>query len=385
MPTRKMCRVVASSMAMIVAAALSACGAGGAAGPGEGIADEIKLMAVHDLTGPVAYAGVGANKGAKLAIQEINSSGYLGDGVEITMDEIDTAGEIDRASSSMAKVMADPEVSAVLGPTMGQQAAAVAPLVNKQKMPTVFTQSGSEGVVTGDYTFRATAPMESYYDVALQWLAEQGHKDLAVIYNGTYPTFAEMGKETVPSGAEDNGMTVSESVEVQDTTQSFTSQAQKIASSKPDAVVMLLTAPASVTFLSQLRQAGYDGQVSGTSVQAAGNVAEAGAAAEGLVYPVDYSTVMEHKAAQEFAKAFEKEYGEAPDAYAAEGYDAIWWIARAIKAEDDSSREGIQAGLEKVASEGFKGAMGDLTFDGNDMRVDGAMVEWAGNAEKLAK
>lgn len=362
----------------------AACGGGGSSAQGsEGISDEVKLAAVHDQTGPVAYAGVGANKGAELAIDEINSEGFLGDGVEITMETTDTAGEIDRAVSEMSKAMSDQEVSAILGPTMGQQAAAVAPSVNQQQVPTVFTQAGSEGVVTGDYTFRATAPMETYYDVAMDWLDQSKHQDVAVVYNATYPTFSGLGEDVVPSLAEERDVEITQSLKAQDTTQDFTNQAQTIASSKPDAVVMLLTAPQSVTFLSQVRQAGYEGQVVGTSVQAAGNIAEAGKAAEGLVYPVPFSTALEQEASQEFATAFEEEYGEQADVYAAEGYDAVWWIARAIEASGDSSREGIQEGLAQVAEDGFTGAQGELTFDGNDARVPGAMVRWAEGEETL--
>ncbi|WP_132992151.1 ABC transporter substrate-binding protein [Gordonia zhaorongruii] len=377
--------VAALATATMVTAA--ACGGGGtgAQQSGQGIADTITLHAVNDQTGPVAYAGVGASKGAELAIEQINEQGFLGKGVRLTMEQSDAAGEIDRAVSDMTKAMADDQVSAILGPTMGQQAAAVAPMVNQRKVPTVFTQSGSEGVVTGDYTFRATAPMESYYDSAMAWLESKKLTDLSMIYNATFPTFANLGKDVVPSEAKERGLSIGQTIEAQSTTQDFTGQAQQIASAKPQAVVMLLTAPQSVTFLKQLRQAGYRGQVVGTSVQGSGNAKAAGAAADGLVYPVDYSAAMENQSARDFAAAFEKKYGAAPDTYAAEGFDAIWWIARGITSSNDSSRQGIQQGMTKVAEKGFTGAMGDIDFDGNDMRVSGVMVRWQDGKESLVR
>ncbi|MFW0783504.1 ABC transporter substrate-binding protein [Gordonia sp. CPCC 206044] len=376
-----------SMLACLAAATIltaTACSSGGStAQGGDGIAQSIRVQAINDQTGAVAYAGTGASKGAALAIDEINQQAFLGQGVKISMEQSDPAGEIDRAVSQTTTAIADSEISAILGPTMGQQAAAVAPIVNQRKMPTIFTQAGSQGVVTGDYTFRATAPMESYYDIAMKWLADNKLANLSLIYNATFPTFAALGKDVVPDEAGKLGLKLNQSIETQSTTQDFTGQAQQIAAAKPQAVVMLLTAPQSVTFLQQLRRAGYQGQVVGTSVQSAGNVSAAGEAANGLVYPVDFSSAMDTPEAKKFDEAYQKKYGQLPDAYDAEGYDAMWWLARGIKASNSSSRDGIQQGMTTVAKDGFTGAMGAITFEGNDMRVPGAMVRWENGKETL--
>ncbi|MGD6979085.1 MULTISPECIES: ABC transporter substrate-binding protein [Citricoccus] len=374
---------VLASVGLLAACGSTGAGTQGGGDAGGGIASEIKLKGIYDTTGPVAYAGVGASKGAQLAMEEIEEQGFLGEDVSISLEEVDTAGEIERASSEFSRAVADPGVAAIFGPVAGQQAATVAPMAEQSKVPTIFNQAGSEGVVIGDYTFRGTAPMGTYYDIAAEHLEKEGLTDVAVIYNGTYPTFAEIGQEIFPELAEKHGLNITSSQAVQSNTQDFTSQAQAIAQDKPDAVVMLLIAPQSVTALTQLSQAGYDGQVMATSVQAAGNVAQAGEHAAGLMYPVDFSAAQDGELAVDFVKGFEEKYGETPDAYAAEGYDSMWWLARGIKASGDSSREGIRAGLQQVAAEGFEGVMGDLTFEGNDMRVSGVLVEWDGTDEKL--
>lgn len=382
-------RLLQASAVLASVSLLAACGsgsgteAGAQGGEGGGIASEIKLSGIYDTTGPIAYAGVGASKGINLAIEEIEEQGFLGEGVDLTFEETDAANEIERASSEVSRAVADQEIMALFGPVAGQQAATVAPMVEQAGLPTIFNQAGSEGVVIGDYTFRATAPMWSYYDIVAEHLAAQGLTDVAVIYNGTFPTFAEIGQGEFPKLAEENGLTITDSYTVQSNTQDFTPQTQEIASKNPDAVVMLLIAPQSVTALTQLSQAGYDGQVMATSVQASGNVAPAGEHAEGLIYPVDFSAAQEGDIAVDFIEGFEEKYGEAPDQYAAEGYDSMWWLARGIKASGDSSREGIQKGMAQVASEGFEGVMGDLTFEGNDVRVPGRLVEWDGSEEQL--
>lgn len=374
-----------AGLAIATVVGTTACGAGAGTTSGEGIADTITIAQVQDLTGPVAYAGVGAKEGAELALEEIHEQDFLGDGVTIELEEYDSAGEIERASSEMNKAMGDRNVSGILGPVSSQQAATVAPLVGRMKVPTVFTQAGAEGVVINDWTFRATPPMETYYEPVLDLLADQGSEDIAVLYNATYPTFALLGEDDVPAMAEERGLDIVQSLPVQMTTQDFATQAQQIADEDPDALVMLLIAPQSVTALGQLQDAGYDGQIVATSVQAAGNIAEAGDDANGLIYPVPYSTAMESESSQAFTEAFRAKFDKDPNPYNADGYDAMWMIARAIKASGDSSREGIREGLDLVAEEGYQGAMGEVTFDGNDARVPGILVRWQDGGETLVE
>lgn len=370
---------------------LPACGGGDtgsgaespAGGEGGGIATEIKMGAVHDLTGPIAYAGVGARDGAQVAIEEITTGKFLGEGVTVSIEEVDSANEIERATSEMTRMAGRDDIVAIIGPAASQQAAAVAPLVEREKVPTVFTQAGAQGVVIGEYTFRATAPMDTYYDKVPQYLKTQGLTNIAVLVNSSFPTFDQLA-QSFTGKAQSAGLNVVTTVPVQSSTQDFTAPAAQIASAKPDAVVMFLIAPQSVTAMTQTRQAGYRGQFVGTSVQASGNVSEAGEAADGVIYPVPFSASMQTEKAKAFTNAFQKKFNRLPDPYAADGYDAMWWIARGIQASNDSSREGIKNGMLKVGQAGFEGAGGDYTFEGGrDLRVGGRLAQWKGSAESM--
>src|SRR5690606_1320231 len=148
-------RTLLAGLAVSAVVATAACGGPEAGGSGGGgIEKTIMIAQVQDQTGPIAYAGLGASEGAELAIEEIEQQNFLGEGVKIELQKLDTAGEIERASSEMNKAMGDRDVDAIIGPAATQQAAAVAPLVGRQKVPTVFTQAGGQGVVINDYTFR---------------------------------------------------------------------------------------------------------------------------------------------------------------------------------------------------------------------------------------
>lgn len=391
----RLTKTVAVASVISLGVALSSCSgtdAGSntdAASTGSGgecvIADNITIGMVNEQSGPVAYAGVGPREGVEVAFDEINESGFLGDGVTINLETGDTGGEIERASSEMTQMMNNADISAIIGPASSSSAAAVAPLVNTQQVPTIYTQAGSEGVVIGDWNFRITPPTETYYESGIDWLAADGHEDVALIYNATFPTFAQLGQIHIPEKLENDGIELVSSQEVQSTTQDFTSQAQVIAGENPSAVVMLLLPAASITFMNQLRDAGYEGQVLATPSQSGGFVADGGASVDGIVYPVPFTPAEETGTAAEFAAAFDEKFGKGANTYNAEGYDAAWWIANAIKESGCSTREGIQEGLLAVGAQGFEGAQGALTFENsNDARTDGTMVMWSDGAEVLA-
>ena len=76
-----------------------------------------------------------------------------------------------------------------------------------------------------------------------------------------------------------------------------------------------------------------------------------------MVWPSNFSARSEVPT-QEFVKAYEEKYGELPNNYAAEGYDAVWLLARGIKEANSADRVAIREGIAKVAAEGFDGAQG---------------------------
>jgi branched-chain amino acid transport system substrate-binding protein len=59
----------------------------------------------------------------------------------------------------------------------------------------------------------------------------------------------------------------------------------------------------------------------------------------------------------------------------------MWFLARGVAEADSTDRTAVQEGLATVAGEGFDGAQGEITFEGNDARVPGVLVRWDGTAE----
>lgn len=353
-------------------------GSGGSGGGG--LPDTVKIMNIRALTGPVSFAGLAAMQGIELALEEIEADGLLGDST-LELDTRDSAASAQEAASFASQAAADPSYTAILGPEASAQATAVSPIAQSAGLPVVYVQAGSEGVLTGDFTFRVTPPAQSYFDIVGDYLEEQGVETGSVIINTGNPTLVQLGEDTIPALGEKHGIEIVSSTGVEGTAQDFTSQASQIAAAAPDVAFLMVQGPQAPVAITQLRQAGFEGEIVGMSAMGGGNLASAGDLAEGAVWPANFNAAQEAESSQTFVEAFEAKYDEPPTNYAAEAYDALWFIARAIAEADSADRTAVQEAMVGLAGEGFDGAQGSVTFDGNDARVPGTLVRWDGARE----
>ncbi len=377
----------AAGAAALLVVGMTGCGGGSASSgkgaSGGGLPGSIKVMSIKEMTGPVAFAGTNATKGVDLAVEQINAQKYLGTST-LQVEVKDSAASAQQAASLASQAVADRSYAALLGPASSAQATAVSPIAQKAKMPVIYTQAGSDGVLIGDYTFRITAPTSSYYDLAGRYLKSKNVRTAAVLYNSGNPTLVQLGQKTVPGLAGKYGFTVKTIEGVQVTAQDFTAPASKIAAAKPDAVFVLLTGPQDPVAITQLRQDGFKGQIVGTTSMGAGNLKTAGQIAKGTVWPSDFSALQSGAGTTSFVDAYKAKYGGVePNNYAAEAYDAAWFLARGIKQAASNKRSDVQRGLAGVTKTGFEGTEGQLSFEGNDVRVKGILAGWDGSKETL--
>jgi branched-chain amino acid transport system substrate-binding protein len=384
-------KLLRAAGALVLAAGLAACtapgGQGGApAGGGsaaQGLPPTIKILSTRALTGPVSFAGINAQKGIDLAVEQVAEDGLLGAST-LEIESKDVGASTQEAASAASQAIADPSYAAILGPEASAQAAAVSPIAQSSGMPVVYVQAGSAGVLVGDYTFRVTPPAQSYFGVVGDHLSQEGVRTASVLFNSGNPTLAELGQTVVPQLGAQHGFQVVGSAGVEVTAQDFTTAASQIAGQAPDVAFLMLTGPQSPVAITQLRQAGFTGEIVGMSAMGAGNLASAGQQAAGAVWPTNFTATQAAPSSQEFVRAYQAKYGgELPNNYAAEAYDAVWFLARGIAEANSADRAAVQQGLDAVAREGFAGAQGELTFDGHDARVPGVLVRWDGATEAV--
>jgi branched-chain amino acid transport system substrate-binding protein len=374
-----------AALAAGVVLSLAACGGGSgnnssSSSSGGGLPSTIKIVGSEPETGPAAFAGLSAEKGYKLAIKQINDQHFLGKNTSIEVSFEDSKGQIPTAAATISTALADKSVSAAFGSVSSQEAVAQSPIAQKGGLPIVYTQAGSDGVVIGNYTYRATPLMSSYYPLLKKYVEQNGWKTVGVIYTNASPTLVQVAKESIPK----LGLQVTKSIATTATTQDFTSAIQQVLASKPDVVSILQVGAANPTAMTQLRQAGYKGPVLGNSGASAGNLKPAGQDGAGMVWATDFNYQQTAAPSQKFVTEYKAEYSENPLQYAAEAYDAAWFLARSIKDAGSADRAKIADGMATEAKKTMDGALGEnLSWKDRTIEVPGSAIQWTGTDEKL--
>lgn len=373
----------AALTAALAMSALAACGSGGASASANGLPSTIKVVITNPTTGAVAKVGTSADQGYELAVEQINKSGMLGKS-KIQLQEQDTKSDPTTAATQMSNALADKNVAAVFGSVSSAEAVTQAPIAQKAGMPTVFTQAGSNGVIVGDYTYRATALMREYYPTLDSYIKQNGWKSVGILYANFVPTLADIGENTLPAMANQLGMKVTKQIGTTQTTQDYSAAINQILGSKPDVVAVLEYAAGNDTAMTELRQAGYSGPVLGTISAASGVLTAAGQAGAGVVYPSYYSSARDIPSTKKFVQDFQAKFGQVPNNYAAEAYDAAEFLARALKYANSTDHAAIKAGMAKAAKDKVNGALGsDLTWKNQELQPHGLLIRWDGTKEDL--
>jgi len=346
---------------------------------------EIVIPSIDSMTGPAAFAGILAEKGADLAVAEINESGYLGEGVTLKIDVKDDTTAPDVAASEFSKLAADPNVAVVLGPVISSGGVQVSPLAEDAGLPIVYTQAGSPGVVIGDYTFRMTPPMDSYWPGVTPWVEENGVQTIGVSYDNANATLIATAEGAVPKVAEAGGAEIVESIGLPTDTTDYKAPVDKILAANPDAVATLTTGANNNTIISLLADQGFTAENGKVLLGFAGiqnNLTEIGDAGYGVSYASIFDLATENADSIKFIEAYKNFHGEDAANYGAERYDAVYLIADGMLAACNSTdRQAVRDGIAEVTSQPRTGALGSFSFEAQDIRVEPFITYWDGEKQ----
>lgn len=322
---------------------------------GGGTEDVIKLGANLELSGQVASYGSSIGQGVDLAIKEINASGGI-DGKKVELVKSDNKSENSEATAAAIKLATQDKVAAMIAPATSGNVLATAQIANDNKVPTV-TASGTAPNVTenadgsiNDYVFRTCFIDPFQGIVAANFATEELDAKNVAIYADNSSDYAKGLAASFKEQIEKNGGTVvaEEFYIAKDV--DFKSTLTNLKSKNPEFVFIPGYYEEVGLIVKQARDLGIDVPLMGADGWDSPKLVElAGAEALNNTYITNhYSSQDPDETIQDFVSAFEAEYGEAPNAFHALGYDTAYFLADAIERAGSTDGEAIQKALAET-------------------------------------
>ena len=380
--------------------AVAACSSGSsspsgtaAAGGSGGLPATIDIGVPLDLTGSSEITGVGTGEqaGVQFAINQINSSHFLGN-TQIKGIFYDTQASKTEAVARTIE-LAQAKVTAIVGYSLTDSFLAAAPTAQKAGIPTMAVGLSGSGVTNvGDYMFR------ELLDYALlfkegdpQFLKATGGKTAAYLYGSDTVTTSGQFKER-QALLESLGV---KTVAVQSITAASTdisAQLTAIKNANPAYVVVDVDTGQVPQVMSQIASSGIDAQILGDNGLGTPQTLSSPTAAKGAQCGLFAEPWYEGSTAggnPQFVKDWEAaNNGQQPDLFDALGHDAMWGMATAIKQANSTNGTAIRTALANLKTN-FDGALGSYkwasdgqpTYPVTTMQVnDGKAVVWTSSS-----
>ncbi|MCC5466968.1 ABC transporter substrate-binding protein [Pelosinus baikalensis] len=365
--------------------------AGLVAGCGGSASKDIKIGVVYELTGNTASFGTAAANGAKLAFKEINANGgVLGKQIQIAV--ADNKGEPSESSNAMTKVISQDKVIAVTGFTTSSNGIAGSTVAEANKIPFVAAATTNPKVTldenTGkvkNYTFRVCFIDPFQGTVGANFVLNSlKAKNAAVMIDNSSDYSKGLSKFFKDAFTKGGGSIAIEEAYLQND-QDFKTLLTKIKATNPDVIYVPGYYGEVGKIIKQAREIGITAPFVGGDGWDSPKLAEIGGpdALNNTYFTNHYSVEDNSPKSKAFLDAFQKEYGQVPDAMAVLGYDAAYALVDAIKRANSTDSEKIREALANTKD--FQGVTGSLTLNDTHDAIKSAVIIEMKNGKQVYK
>ena len=321
--------------------------------------DVYKIGGIGPLTGDAASYGNSVKQGAQIAIDEINANGGV-NGHQLALVFEDDECDEEKAISAYNKVMDEDIIALLGGVTSGCSIAISGESINDGILQ--VTPSGSAQECTAnENAFRIcfTDPVQG--EAMASYIAEQGYKSVAIIYN-VGDEYSKGITDAFVEAIEAKGVKIAAQESFNPGDVDFKTQLTKIKGTDADCLFLPIYY-AEVAAISEQAESvgvklpyfGCDGW-DGVIAQLNGDTTNI----EGATFLTPFVATSEDENIKKFVEAYQAAYTDTPDQFAADGYDGVYAIKLAIEqCGDDVTNENLIAAMTKID---LKGLTGEMTF-----------------------
>ena len=359
---------------------LAGCG-GSSSKKEEGSADAFYIGGIGPTTGGAAIYGKAAQNGAQIAVDEINEAGGI-NGYKIEYNFQDDQHDAEKSVNAY-NTLKDWGMQILYGTVTTTPCIAVADKTAQDNMFQITPSASSTDVIANDNVFQVCFTDPNQGTASAQYIAETKlASKIGIIYDSSDVYSSGIEAKFVEEAKNQKLEIVSEEAFTADSKTDFTTQLQKAQSAGAELVFLPFYYQEASIVLTQANQMGYDPIFFGCDgMDGILDVENFDTSlAEGLILLTPFTADAEDEATQSFVTKYKEAYGDTPNQFAADGYDAIYTIKAAIE------KSGVTPDMSvSDICEGLKGAMTEITVQGLTGGDEGLTWEATGEVSKQPK
>lgn len=336
-----------------------------------------KVGVIGPFTGPAAAYGVAVKNGSELAAKEINAAGGIG-GAAIELNAQDDEHDPEKAVNAY-NTLKDWDMQMLVGAVTSKPCIAVAAESAADNMFQITPSGSAVECVANDNVFRVCFADPDQGTASAKYIGENSLAvKVAIIYDSSTEYSSGIREAFVKEAANQGLEIVADEAFTTDTNTDFSVQLDKAKNAGAELVFLPIYYQEASVILKQASDKefapiffgcdGMDGILTVDNFDIA--------LAEGLMLLTPFSA--DEEGSKDFTNAYVAAYGETPNQFAADAYDAVY----AIKAAAEKAGITPDMSVSDIC-EAMKVAMTEVSIDG----LTGAGMTWnaAGEPNKAPK
>lgn len=365
---KKLNKLVSVVLASAMVMALAGCGASQS-----GSSDTFKIGGIGPTTGGAAIYGLAVQNAAQLAVEEINAAGGV-NGYKFELNFQDDEHDAEKSVNAY-NVVKDWGAQMIIGSVTSTPCIAVAQKTMEDNMFQLTPSGSAVECAQYDNCFRVCFSDPNQGAASAQYIGENGlAQKIAVIYDSSEVYSTGIYESFVAEAANQPFEIVAAEAFTADSKTDFTVQLQKAKDAGADLVFLPIYYQESALILTQANGMGYapsffscDGMDGILGVENFDT-----ALAEGVMLLTPFAADATDELTQNFVKKYQEKYGEIPNQFAADSYDAVYTLKAAIE------KSGVTPAMSvSEICDGLKGAMTQISIDG----LTGLGMTWTADGE----
>ena len=383
-------RVLSLSLALAMAASLTACGssssttettaaaAADATTAAAGASSEassgkvFKIGGIGPVTGAAAVYGLAVKNGAQIAVDEINADGGI-NGYQIEFNFQDDEHDAEKSVNAY-NTLKDWGMQVLMGTVTSAPCVAVADKTNADNMFQITPSGSSVEFAQNPNVFRVCFSDPDQGAASATYIAENKLADkIAVIYDSS-DVYSSGIYERFASEAANHGLDiVAAEAFTADSNKDFSTQLQKAKDADADLVFLPIYYTEASLILNQANTMGYAPKFFGCDgmdgILQVDNFDTK--LAEGLMLLTPFAADADDELTQKFVTAYKEKYGETPIQFAADAYDAIYAIKAAAEEAGITPETSVSDTCDKMKEAMLKITVNGLTGENMTWTEDG--------------